>query len=307
MNLPANVRLTEVGPRDGLQNEPMPLGVEDKIRLVAELASAGLREIEITSFVNPRAVPQLADAEEVVAGTRGLSIVRFALVGNARGYDRARRAEVDGITVVLSATDTHNRKNLNRSMRESIAELLPILSDATRAGLAARVSISMVFGCPFEGRPDGDAVARIVEALAESGVRRFGLCDTIGVANPRQVYELSRGLLTKFEGLEFELHLHNTYGRALANVMAGMEAGISRFDACVGGLGGCPFAPGATGNVATEDVISMLGELGVDTGVSLPDILRISDFLSDKLNRRLGSSVWAVHAGAAARQGAMNA
>lgn len=306
MNLPSNVQITEVGPRDGLQNEPVALGVDQKIGLISDLAAAGLREIEVTSFVNPKAVPQLADAEEVVAGTSGLPLVRFALIANQRGYDRACRARVDGITVVVSATDSHNRRNLNRSTQESIGELNPILSAALRGGLAARVSISMAFGCPFEGRPPDDAVPRIVESLAASGVRRFGLCDTIGIADPRQVYALCRRMLREFDQLEFELHLHNTYGRALANAVAGMQAGIVRFDSCVAGLGGCPFAPGATGNVATEDMVSMLDGLGVHTGLSLSRILRISDSVSARLKRRPASSVWAAHAGAeCGREGAV--
>jgi hydroxymethylglutaryl-CoA lyase len=296
MNLPKFVRLTEVGPRDGLQNERVAFATAEKVALIEALAAAGLTEIEITSFVNPKSVPQLADAEEVAHATRELPIVRFALVGNAKGYERARRAGVNGITVVLSATDTHNRKNLNRTTRESLAELEPILSSARNEGLATRVSISMAFGCPFEGKPEVDHVMGLIDTLARSGARRFGLCDTIGIANPRQVYALSRRIQAEFEGFDFELHFHNTYGRALANIMAAMQAGIRRFDTCVGGLGGCPFAPGATGNVATEDVASMLAELEIETGLDLPGILQASDFLSSKLERGLESGVWRVHA-----------
>ena len=290
-----HVQITEVGPRDGLQNEVMNLPTADKIQLIKQLAAAGCREVEITSFVNPKAIPNLADAAEVVAATAGLSLIRYALIPNTKGYDRAHASGVEGVTLVLSATDSHNRKNLNRTTAESIEDLLPLYQRAISDGLQTRVSISMVFGCPFEGDPGLDKIEQLIDTMASKGFRRFGLCDTIGIANPQQVHDWMTHLLNRFSTLEFELHLHNTYGRGLANVMAGLQAGVTRFDSCVGGLGGCPYAPGATGNIATEDLIALLDGAGIETGIALDGVLAASDFLAEKLNKRLHSSIWQVH------------
>lgn len=295
MTLPKQVRITEVGPRDGLQNETLNLPTADKIRLIQQLAAAGCREIEVTSFVNPKAIPNLSDAAEVVAATADLSLIRYALVPNTKGYERAHASGVEGVTLVLSATDSHNRKNLNRSTAESIDDLLPLYQRAQSDGLHTRVSISMVFGCPFEGDPGLEKIEQLIETMAAKGFRRFGLCDTIGIANPQQVYAWMTHLLDRFAELEFELHLHNTYGRGLANVMAGLQAGVTRFDSCVGGLGGCPYAPGATGNIATEDVIALMDGAGIETGIALDTVLATSDFLAAQLNKKLHSSIWQVH------------
>lgn len=295
MKLPTTAQITEVGPRDGLQNEPHNLPTAGKIALIEQLAAAGCKEIEATAFVSPKAIPNLADAAEVMRATAGLGITRFALVPNAQGYQRALEAGADGITLVMSATDSHNRKNLNRSMAESMAELAPLAARARGDGLAARLSISMVFGCPFEGDPGLDPVLAMVDRMARHGFRRIGLCDTIGIAHPQQVFDRVSRIRSEFGGLEFELHLHNTYGRGLANVLAGLEAGVTRFDSCVGGLGGCPFAPGATGNVATEDLVSMLDASGVRTGIDLDGLLAASDLLDQQLDTRINSNRWQVH------------
>jgi hydroxymethylglutaryl-CoA lyase len=295
MLLPNQVHITEVGPRDGLQNEALNLPTADKVRLIRQLAAAGCREVEVTSFVNPKAIPNLSDAAEVVAATADLSLIRYALIPNTRGYERAHASGVEGVTLVLSATDTHNRKNLNRTTAESIDDLLPLYQRATSDGLATRVSISMVFGCPFEGDPGIEKIEALISTMADKGFRRFGLCDTIGIANPLQVHDWMTRLLDKFNGLEFELHLHNTYGRGLANVMAGVQAGVRRFDSCIGGMGGCPYAPGATGNIATEDVVAMLEGAGMATGIALDKLLATSDFLAERLNTRLHSNIWQVH------------
>ena len=295
MHTPSKVTITEDGPRDGLQNEVRNLPTADKVRLIQQLAAAGCREIEVTSFVNPKAIPNLSDAAEVVAATADLSLIRYALVPNTKGYERAHASGVEGVTLVLSATDTHNRKNLNRSTAESIDDLLPLYQRAQSDGLHTRVSISMVFGCPFEGNPGLEKIERLIETMADKGFRRFGLCDTIGIANPQQVQSWMMHLLNRFTELEFELHLHNTYGRGLANVMAGLQAGVARFDSCVGGLGGCPYAPGATGNIATEDLIAMMDGMGIDTGIQLDAVLATSDFLATQLAKPLHSSIWQVH------------
>jgi hydroxymethylglutaryl-CoA lyase len=226
--------------------------------------------------------------------TAGLGITRFALIPNAKGYQRALDAGADGITLVMSATDSHNRKNLNQTVAESMAELAPLAARARDDGLAARLSISMVFGCPFEGNPGIDRILGIVDQMASHGFTRIGLCDTIGIANPQRVFDWVGRIRREFAGLDFELHFHNTYGRGLANVLAGLEAGVTRFDSCVGGLGGCPFAPGATGNVATEDLVSMLEESGVQTGIDLNGVLAASDFLGQQ-GTRIQSNRWQVH------------
>jgi len=295
MQLPTDVRITEVGPRDGLQNEPHNLPTAHKIDLIRQLAAAGCKEVEATAFVSPKAIPNLADAAEVMRGTAGLGITRFALIPNAKGYQRALDAGADGITLVMSATDSHNRKNLNQTVAESMAELAPLAARARDDGLAARLSISMVFGCPFEGDPGVDRIRAIVDRMAGHGFTRIGLCDTIGIASPQQVHDQVGRLVREFTGLEFELHFHNTYGRGLANVLAGLEAGVTRFDSCVGGLGGCPFAPGATGNIATEDLVSMLDASGVRTGIALDGLLAASDFLDAQLDTRIQSNRWQVH------------
>jgi len=295
MKLPTHARITEVGPRDGLQNEPQNLPTEHKIALIRQLAAAGCGEVEATAFVSPKAIPNLADAAEVMRGTEGLGITRFALIPNAKGYQRALDAGADGITLVMSATDSHNRKNLNQAVADSMTELAPLAARAQGDGLAARLSISMVFGCPFEGDPGLERIRAIVERMAGHGFTRIGLCDTIGIANPQQVHDRVGRLVQEFAGLEFELHFHNTYGRGLANVLAGLAAGVSRFDSCVGGLGGCPFAPGATGNIATEDLVSMLEASGVRTGVDLDGLLAASDFLDAQPGTRIQSNRWQVH------------
>ena len=295
MHLPTHVRITEVGPRDGLQNECRNLATADKIALIRQLAAAGCREIEATAFVSPKAIPNLADAAEVMRGTAGLGITRFALVPNAKGYARALDAGADGVTLVMSATDSHNRKNLNQTTAESMAELAPLAERARADGLAARLSVSMVFGCPFEGATGIDGIRAIVARMADHGYTRIGLCDTIGIADPRQVHDWMRRLNDEFAGLDFELHLHDTYGRGLANALAGLAAGVTRFDSAVGGLGGCPYAPGATGNVSTEDLVAMLDASGVATGLDVHGLLAASDFLARQLDTRIASSRWQVH------------
>lgn len=294
MQLPRSVQLTEIGPRDGLQNERQNLATADKIELIRLLAAAGFKEMEVTSFVNPKAVPNLADAVEVMDGIRDLPVKRIALIPNAKGYERAKDAGVDAITLVMSATDSHNQKNVNRTTQESIEELAPLAARARDDGIEARLALSMTFGCPFEGNPGLDKILHLVDTMTQKGFARIGLCDTIGIANPHQVYDWVSEVVARFSEIEFELHFHNTYGRGLANVLAGLEAGVRKFDSCVGGLGGCPFAPGATGNVATEDVASMLEDMGIATHLDIDQILKASQFLADKLGKRLDSNLWQV-------------
>jgi hydroxymethylglutaryl-CoA lyase len=294
LQLPSSVKITEVGPRDGLQNEAQFMPTADKIQLIEKLAASGLREIEVTSFTHPKWIPNLADAEDVVTATRHLNVESFALVPNRRGLDRAQRAGIGGITFVFSATDGHNKRNLNRSTAESMAEILDLHVYASKAGLRRRISLSTVFGCPFDGDVPPSRIHNIVEVLIKAGCDRIGLCDTIGVANPQQVAELSSQLRARFPDIVFELHLHNTRGCALANIVAGMQSGIDRFDTSIGGLGGCPYAPGATGNVATEDTVSMLSAMGISTGIDMTALLGVDADIEHWRGRALDSSIWRV-------------
>jgi hydroxymethylglutaryl-CoA lyase len=297
-----NVLITEVGPRDGLQNEVLNLCTLDKIKLIRKLAAAGIRQMEVTSFVSPKAVPNLADAEAVMDGIRDLDVTRLGLVANSSGYERALASDVDGITLVMSATESHNQANVRRSIKHSIETLSDIATRARAASIEVRLALSVVFGCPYEGSLKLDTILRLVETIVERGFTPIELCDTIGIASPTQVYDWVRAIQKEFAGTELELHLHDTYGRGLANVLAGLEAGITRFDASVGGLGGCPFAPGATGNVATEDVVAMLDSCGVATGIDVSKLLDASDFLAEKLERRMTSALWQVRQAQCLRQ-----
>jgi hydroxymethylglutaryl-CoA lyase len=294
MKLPTEIQITEVGPRDGLQNEARSMPTADKILLIERLAAAGLREIEVTSFTHPKWIPNLADAEDVVTATRHLPVEMFALIPNRRGLDRAQRAGIRGVTFVFSASDGHNKRNLNRPTEESLTEILELHTSLDTTGLRRRISLSTVFGCPFEGDVPPARIHAIVQRLVEAGCERIGLCDTIGVANPRQVFELSRDLIARFPDILFELHLHNTRGCALASTLASMEAGIARFDTAIGGLGGCPYAPGATGNVATEDVVAMLTSMGIATGVDHGALMQVDRMLEQWRGQPLDSSIWRV-------------
>lgn len=289
MYLPQSVRLTEVGPRDGLQNETYNLPTADKVELISRLAAVGLRDIEVTSFVNPKLVPNLADADEVMAATRGLNIRRTALILNARGYERACHAGADALTVTLSLTDSHNRRNANKTTRESVEELKPLGARTKADGVSARVAVSTAFGCPFEGETELPKLLALVDDMVQGGFDRVVLCDTIGIADPKQVYEWSRRCLAEFPHVCFDLHLHDTYGRGLANILAALEAGITSFDAAIGGLGGCPFAPGATGNVATEDVVALLERVGIASGVDLDGLVKASICVLARLEQPLRS------------------
>ncbi|UEM07559.1 hydroxymethylglutaryl-CoA lyase (plasmid) [Skermanella rosea] len=292
MRIPSSVSMIEVGPRDGLQNEKQMLPTDAKITLVRRLAAAGFREIEVTSFTHPKWIPNLADAEEVVRAVGDLDFKAFALVPNRRGLDRAVGAGIKGVTFVFSATDGHNKRNLNRTTEDSISEILVLEDETRRMGLDTRISLSVVFGCPFEGDVPEERILSIVGRLADAGSTRIGLCDTIGVADPAQVHRLCARLIGQFPAVSFELHLHDTRGRALANMLAGLDAGITTFDAAVGGLGGCPYAPGATGNVATEDAVSMLAAMGVRTGIDEGALLHAASLLADWRDRPLDSATW---------------
>jgi len=291
--LPRSVRIREVGPRDGFQNEPETIPTTEKIRLIDMLSATGVRRIEVTSFVRPEVIPQLADAEDVLAGVQRREGVAFSvLIPNERGLERALelRDRFDEINVFVSASETHNRRNVNRTIEESLNGLERTLEGAREAGLRCEGVISTSFGCPYEGEVPPERVFAIAERLAAAGCEEVGFGDTTGMANPRQVrgfFEHARAEL----GPEVELtaHFHNTRGQGLANVLAALESGCESFESSFGELGGCPVPPGATGNIATEDLVSMLHEMGVDTGIDLEALLAATRDVASVLGRPLGS------------------
>lgn len=287
LSLPAQVRVVEVGPRDGLQNEARAVPTEEKIRFIHLLAASGLSVVEATSFVSPRLVPQLADAEAVMRGLERRPGVRYpALVPNRRGLERALAVGAQEIAVVTSASETFNQRNLGRSIGESLAEMARLVPEAHLAGLWVRAYVSTAFACPYEGPVAPSAVLPVVERLREIGVAEISLGDTIGVATPRQVAELLEALLgAGVPRAQLGLHLHDTRGTALANVLAGLEYGISIFDSSAGGLGGCPFAPGASGNLATEDLCYMLQGMGISTGVDAEAVAAAARLICAQLGR----------------------
>lgn len=290
--LPESVRIREVGPRDGFQNEPEVIPTADKLRLIAILASAGLRRIEVTSFVRPDVVAQLADAEQVLAGLEPVEGVAYSvLVPNERGLERAlaQRQSFDEVNVFLSASETHNRRNVNRSIAESLAGIEPVIGRARAEGLRCEGVISTSFGCPYEGEVPVSRVLEVAERLAAAGCEEVGFGDTTGMANPRQVGEFFAAAGECLRGVELTAHFHNTRGQALANVLAALEAGVVSFESAFGELGGCPVPPGSTGNVATEDLVSMLEEMGIATGVDLERLLEASRSVQELLGRPLGA------------------
>jgi hydroxymethylglutaryl-CoA lyase len=287
------VKIREVGPRDGFQNEPETIATDEKVELIDALARTGLRRIEVTSFVRADVIPQLADAAQVLERIdvpEGVAV--SVLVPNARGLDAAleRRAEIDEINVFLSASETHNRKNVNRSTAESLEALELVLGRAREAGLRCEGVISTSFGCPYEGHVAPERVLEIAARLRDAGAQEIGFGDTTGMANPRQVGEFF-ALAKASLGAEVELtaHFHNTRGQGLANVLAALEAGVESFESSFGELGGCPVPAGATGNIATEDLVSMLHEMGIETGIDLPALLACASRAQVILGRPLGS------------------
>jgi hydroxymethylglutaryl-CoA lyase len=291
---PKAVRVREVGPRDGFQNEPETIPTTEKIRLVDMLSATGLKRIEVTSFVRPEVIPQLADAERVLAGVQRRDGVAFSvLVPNERGLERALalRDRFDEVNVFVSASETHNRKNVNRTVEESLAGLERTLAGARGAGLRCEGVISTSFGCPYEGEVPQDRVFEIAERLAAAGCAEIGFGDTTGMANPRQVDGFFAAARARLSGVELTAHFHNTRGQGLANVLAALERGVDSFESSFGELGGCPVPPGATGNIASEDLVSMLHEMEIETGIDLPALVEASREAQQALGRPLGSHV----------------
>ncbi len=284
--------ICEVGTRDGFQIEPefIPTGL--KVEVVNRLSEAGLPQIEVTSFVHPRAVPQLRDAEEVMARIeRRPGTVYAALVPNDRGAERAVKAGVDKLHTVLSASESHNLANVNMTVAESLAKLEAVIKVAQEAGVPVHGGISTTFGCPFEGEVPLNQVEMIVGRLLEMGFSGIGLADTTGMANPAQVRRALEYLMPRFPGVDWSLHTHNTRAMAIPNVLAALDCGVTHFDASIGGLGGCPFAPGATGNVCTEDLVHCLHAMGYDTGIDLDKLIETSQRVEEIIGRVLPGQV----------------
>jgi len=279
-----------MGPRDGLQNESGIVPTADKIRYIDLLSESGLAVIETTSFVRPNAIPQLTDAEAVMAGIRRRAGVTYlCLVPNDRGLVRARAAGVDAIAVFTAASESFTRRNINMTIDESLATFRGVVKEARAEGMWVRGYVSTAFGCPYEGAVPVANVVRVAEALAEMGIDEISIGDTIGVATPNQVVDVAEALQTRMPVERLAMHFHDTRGTALANVVAALQMGIATFDASSGGLGGCPYAPGATGNLATEDLLYMLHGMGIETGVDLDKVRDASRFIGGVLQRELAS------------------
>jgi hydroxymethylglutaryl-CoA lyase len=292
MKLPARAVICEVGPRDGFQIEPDWIPTEQKIEAVDLLSAAGLPRIEVTSFVHPKVVPQLRDAEAVMAAIQRRPGTRYAaLVPNDTGAVRAIDAGVDELHTVVSASESHNLANVNMTIAGSLAKLEAVMQVAGRAGVPVGCGISTSFGCPFEGEVPVARLDSIVRRLVDMGARAIALADTTGMANPRQVQQTFEELMPRFAGIEWVLHTHDTRAMAIANILAAMESGVTAFDASIGGLGGCPFAPGASGNVCTEDLVHCLHAMGVETGIDLDRLLAASRRVQDIVGRPLPGQI----------------
>jgi hydroxymethylglutaryl-CoA lyase len=290
--LPESVSIYEVSPRDGLQNEKRPIPLEGKLELLHALVAAGLTRIELTSFVSPRWVPQLADADELVKVAKlppGVTV--SALVPNAKGFERALASGLKEIAVFMSSSETHNRKNTNKSVEQSLDTFEEVVLPAREAGLAVRAYVSTVWGCPYEGEVPVSASLSIARRLLELGCYQVSLGDTIGVGTPLQTKRIVQAFLAEVPAAQLALHLHDTRGTALANALVGLELGIRDFDSSVAGIGGCPYAPGAAGNLATEDLVYMLDGLGVKTGVDLNLLLEAGRVAEAVVGRPLPGKV----------------
>ncbi|WP_191838743.1 hydroxymethylglutaryl-CoA lyase [Catellatospora chokoriensis] len=289
--MPDRVSIREVGPRDGLQNED-PVPTADKVRLVDALSATGVGRVEAVSYVHPKAIPQMADADEVWRTVARNPQVRYsALVPNLRGAQRALAGGFTEVEVVVSASDTHNRRNINRATEESLDEIAQLIPALHEGGSTAEVIIATSFGCPYEGDVDPKRVAAIVDRVVADGADRVAFGDTTGMGTPRRVRELLSVVRERHPDVPMLLHFHNTRGTGLANILTALEFGITEYDASVGGLGGCPYAPGASGNVATEEVVHMLHDMGIDTGIDLEKLIEAARLAEQIVGRELPSGV----------------
>jgi len=289
-NLPPQVKLVDVGPRDGLQNEKQPVPAAVKIELVHRLQAAGLKEIEVTSYVSPKWVPQMADNHAVMQGIQRQSGVRYSvLTPNLKGFEAALLDKPDEIVVFGAASEAFSQKNINCSIAESIERFAPVVAAAKAAGIYVRGAMSCAVGCPYEGEVPPERVAYLAGLMKGIGVQHVGVADTIGVGTPRKVQAAIEATLKHFALDDISGHFHDTYGQALANTLAALELGVWQFDTSVAGLGGCPYAKGATGNVATEDVVYLLHGMGIETGIDLDALVDAGAWISEQLGRPSGS------------------
>jgi hydroxymethylglutaryl-CoA lyase len=290
MNLPTRVKLVDVGPRDGLQNEKQPVPAAVKIELVHRLQAAGLKEIEVTSFVSPKWVPQMADNAQVMAGIARLPGVRYSvLTPNLQGFQAALLSKPDEIVVFGAASEAFSQKNINCSIAESMERFAPVVEAARAAGIYVRGAMSCAVGCPYQGEVSPDSVSYLAALMKGIGVQHIGVADTIGVGTPIKVQRALEATLRHFDVNDISGHFHDTYGQALANTLAALQMGVWQFDTSVAGLGGCPYAKGATGNVATEDVVYLLHGMGIETGIDLERLVDAGQFISDFLQRKPNS------------------
>ena len=292
MNLPPRVKLVEVGPRDGLQNEKQAVPAAVKIELVQRLQAAGLKEIEVTSFVSPKWVPQMGDNAEVMAGIARASGVRYSvLTPNMQGFEAALKSKPDEIVVFGAASEAFSRKNINCSIAESIERFAPVVQAARAAGIYVRGAMSCTVGCPYEGEVAPERVGYLAGLMKGIGVQHVGIADTIGVGTPIKVQRAIEATLKHYDINDVSGHFHDTYGQALANTLVSLQMGVWQFDTSIAGLGGCPYAKGATGNVASEDVVYLLHGMGIETGIDLDKLIDAGQFINDFLQRKSGSRV----------------
>lgn len=292
MNLPHRVKLIDVGPRDGLQNEKQPVPAAVKVELVHRLQAAGLKEIEVTSFVSPKWVPQMADNAEVMAGIHRDASVRYSvLTPNLQGFEAALKAKPDEIVVFGAASEAFSQKNINCSIAESIERFAPVVKAARDAGIAVRGAMSCTVGCPYEGDIAPERVGYLAGLMKSIGIQRVDVADTIGVGTPRKVQAAMEATLKHYALNDVSGHFHDTYGQALVNTLAALQMGVWNFQSSVAGLGGCPYAKGATGNVATEDVVYMMHGMGIETGIDLDQLIDAGVFISEALGRQPNSLV----------------
>lgn len=288
MNLPKQVTIIEVGPRDGLQNDKSLVPTDVKVDFIHALKASGIIEMELTSFVSPKWVPQMQDAKEIVGAIQDSSR-NIVLTPNRKGVELALESNCKAVAVFVGVSDTFNQKNINKTTAESLQELQPIITELKEKDIFVRACISTSFYCPYEGKMNIEDVVKLCSSFVEYGVDELSVADTIGMANPKESYELFFRLKEAFPDILLTAHFHDTRGMALANVFASLQAGVSRFDTSAGGLGGCPFAKGATGNVATEDVVFMLHQMGIETGIELEGVKQAVDIIRPHISRQIES------------------
>jgi len=292
MNLPKKVTILEVGPRDGFQNERQFIPTQKKIDIVNALARSGLKKIQVTSTVHPKAIPQLVDAEEVMTKIDRVPGVAYRILApNLKGVQRAISLRPDEINLMMAVTDSFNRSNANRSVDEALKDYENLVPMILAAGISVIGGMGCSLGCPFEGKIPIKNLEKIINRYVAMGIHSVGISDTVGVANPRLVYDVTSHLLDKYPGIHFHMHFHNNRGLALSNILAGLQAGVTEFDAAIGGLGGCPYSPKASGNIATEDVVNMMTEMGIETGVDLDVLLKVSEMVQEVVPHPLDSAI----------------